>query len=81
MDEINKEKIKNFIELAEKVLEKRKSVSITQFQDEVDKFFNCILQGKDIIPTFERRDCGISDEEWDTAKESFYNAIGKVYEK
>lgn len=80
MDEINKEKIKIFFELAEKIIRNRQLVSQIHLQDEMDKFLNCIMQGKETIQTYERRELGITDEEWDKAKVDFFNAVGKKYE-
>jgi hypothetical protein len=74
---INKDKLKPLLNLAEKVL-KSQSLNDELFILEYEKFFNCILQGKDIINTYERRHFGISDEEWNEAKNIFFDEIGIV---
>lgn len=72
---INKENLKPLLTLAEKVL-KSQSLNDELFILEYEKFFNCILQGTDIINTYERRHFGISDEEWEEAKNMFFTEIG-----
>lgn len=72
---INKQNLKPLLTLAEKVI-KGKSLNDEIFIIEYEKFFNCIMQGKDIINTFERRHFGVSDDEWNEAKEMFLKEIG-----
>lgn len=71
---INKGNLEPLLSYAEKVI-REKSLSEDIFLLEYEKFFNCILQGKDIINTYERRHFGISDEEWNEAKELFFKEI------
>lgn len=67
------------LKFAEKVIKSQvinEEMAIIEFE----KFFNCIIHGKDIINTYERRHVGIIDEEWNEAKEKFFNELGKVNE-
>ena len=72
---INKENLRPLLSLAQRVL-KGQALNDNLFILEYEKFFSCILQGKDITNTYERRHFGISDEEWQEAKTMFYNEIG-----
>lgn len=75
--EIDKEKLRPFLVLVERFLKSKKWINQSQFKDEFDKIFNCIIQGKDVVNAFERRDMGISDEEWDQALRDFFKGLGK----
>jgi hypothetical protein len=77
MNPINEGDFKNLLVLCERILKER-SLTQVQLKDEFDKFFNCIIQGKDIFNTYERRNAGITDEEWDSAKQSFYKSLGMI---
>ena len=76
MNERKKEDIKDFLSLAETVLRQRK-LDDKHHQDEYEKFFSCLIQGQDIMDVYERRDAGISDEQWDLSKYKFYKALGR----
>lgn len=80
MNENQKKDIGGLLFLAESVLKLRK-LDDKHYQDEFEKFFLCLIQGKDVIDDYERRDAGIGDEQWDFAKYKFYNALGRDYGK
>lgn len=70
MKKVDKDKARpviKVVELIEKVIGKRRLDS-AYHQDEVEKIFSYLIQGKDVTNAYERRDAGISDEEWDLAK-------------
>lgn len=77
MNNISADLFKPLLTLYERVLGQR-NLTLSQRQDEFDKFFNCIIQGKDISNTFERRSCGIADDEWDVAKNNFFKSLGMI---
>lgn len=65
-----REKLFQLLSLFEKVLKERK-ITKDQYKDEFDQFLNNIFQGKDIVNAYERRACGVKDEEWDAAIKNF----------
>lgn len=77
MNEINESDFKGLLILCEQILHNR-NLSKSQLKDEFDKFFNCIIQGRDIFNTYERRNAGVSDEDWDKAKKNFYKSLGMI---
>ena len=74
---LNTEKLRPFLELVEIFLSSKKLTNKSHLKDEFDKIINCIIQGKDVVNSFERRNMGISDEQWDSALKDFLEGIGK----
>jgi len=77
MKDISENDFKGLLVLCEKILNQR-NLSNNQLKDEFDKFFNCIIQGRDMFNTYERRNAGVSDEDWDLAKKKFYKSLGMI---
>ena len=77
MKKLNKEQtisIIKLVELIEKVVGKR--LLDAQFhRDEVEKYFMYILQGKDELDPYQRRDAGVSDEEWELRVKEFKKSL------
>lgn len=42
----------------------RRQLDKSFHRDEIEKYFNYLIQGKDTIDPYERRDSGVSDESW-----------------
>jgi hypothetical protein len=72
---LNKEKIEKLLKMADQIL-KTRNLQKEHHRNEFDKFFVCILQKKDIFDTFERRNAGIPDIEWENALNEFYEGLG-----
>ena len=62
----DREIIYHLVALIEKVIKVQK-LDPQFHRDEVEKHFSYILQGKDDINPYERRDAGVTDEEWNKA--------------
>lgn len=75
--QLEKEKMKPYLQLVVKILEHKKIENQSTFKDEFDKIINCIIQGRDVVNAYERREIGITDEIWDDAVTNFFKGIGK----
>lgn len=74
---LDKTKLRPYLELVERYLNSKRWNNRSHLKDEFDKIINCIIQGKDVVNSFERRKIGISDDEWDEALKKFFEGIGK----
>lgn len=63
------------VEYIEKVVNRRR-LDKAYHRDEVEKHFNYLMQGKDMIDPYERRDAGISDDEWQKLVKEMYTFLG-----
>lgn len=75
-----KNKMKPLLLLVEQILEGKK-LDREHYKDEFQKIFSCIIQGVDVVNTYERRRAGVQDDEWDNAMISFNEALEKTDEK
>lgn len=66
----NIEPIAKMLRLIERVI-KTRELDRQHHRDEFEKHFNYLLQGKDTLNPYERRQAGVTDEEWEAAKEEF----------
>lgn len=83
MEKISKDKNKimlNVLTLIEQIVSKDKLDAISH-KDEVEKYFFNLLNGKDIINVYVRRDAGINDEKWKDAIKELYIFLGIQNEK
>ena len=51
------------VEAIEAIVNRRK-LDKSFHRDEIEKYFSFLIQGKDLIDPYERRDAGISDDQW-----------------
>ena len=63
------------VEYIEKIINRRR-LDKSFHRDEVEKHFNYLLQGKDLIDPYERRDSGIEDKQWEDALAEMYKFLG-----
>lgn len=75
-----KSSLRNILELVEIVVKKRK-LSRPHHRDEVEKYLNFLLQGRDVFSPHERRNAGITDESWDDRLSIFQKDFGIIKEK
>ena len=68
------------VEYIEKLINRRR-IDKAYHRDEVEKHFNYLMQGKDMLDPYERRDAGISDEEWQKAVAEMYKFLGLTGDK
>ena len=66
----NKSALRALIFLIEKIVSVR-SLSRWHHRDEVEKFLNFAIQGSDMINPYERRNAGVTDDEWNRAVRDF----------
>jgi hypothetical protein len=66
----NIEPLATMLKLLESVIKNRK-LDRQHHRDEMEKFFNYLCQGKDLLSVYERRDAQIKDEDWDKAFKDF----------
>jgi len=79
--QLDKEKMRPYLQLVLKILEHRKIENPSTLKDEFDQILNCIIQGRDVVNAYERREIGITDEVWDNAVEGFFKGFGKSESK
>lgn len=72
--EYNIEPVANLLKLLEKVISGR-NLDRQHHRDEFEKMFSYLLQGKDMVDAYERRNAGIEDEQWDKAKVEFKKCL------
>jgi hypothetical protein len=70
-----KESLRAVLQFIETIVEKRK-LSREHHRDEVEKYLNFIIQGRDMINPYERRNAKVSDELWDQAVLKFRKDFG-----
>lgn len=68
------------VEAIEAIVTRRK-LDKSYHRDEVEKYFTYLIQGKDIIDPYERRDAGISDEQWKVLVLSLNKFLGLTGDK
>jgi hypothetical protein len=69
------QKIKVAAEIVLRMVEKvvtLKGLDRQHHRDEVEKYFSFLLQYKDLLDVYDIRKAGISDAEWQLAKENFF---------
>lgn len=71
-----KEKTYNILHLAEKYVKYYFPDKDDQ-REEFEKIFNCLIQKKDIVSPYKRRNIGISDDEWIKAFEEFKQVLNE----
>ena len=71
---LNMEAISKMLHMIEKVI-KIKDLDRQHHRDEFEKHFSYLIQGKDTINPYERRQAGITDEEWEATKEEFKKCL------
>lgn len=67
--------IVNILGLIEIIVSKNK-IETSYMKDEIEKYYLNLLEGKDTINVYERRDAGISDANWEKAKKELYTFLG-----
>jgi hypothetical protein len=60
------EPLAKMLKLLETVIKKRK-LDRQHHRDEMEKHFTYLCQGKDLLNVYERRNAGITDEEWNNS--------------
>ena len=65
----------NIVESIEKIVGRRK-LDKSFHRDEVEKYFSYLLQGKDNLDPYERRDAGVDDETWEKLLKDFNDFLG-----
>jgi hypothetical protein len=63
------------VQYLEKIINRRR-LDKAFHRDEVEKHFTYLLQGKNMVDPYERRDAGIGDEEWEAALKEMYQFLG-----
>ena len=79
MDKLkDKDKIKRLTDILEmiEIIVSKEKLDSAYHKDEVEKYYLQILQGKDVMNTYQRRDAGISDDKWEKALRELYIYIG-----
>lgn len=77
LDERKRSSLKRVLSLIEKVVDRRK-LPRSHHRDEVEKYLNFVLQGRDMINPYERRNADVLDEEWEDAVSIFRADFGTV---
>jgi hypothetical protein len=77
LTEEKKVSLRAILELVEIVVKNRK-LSRPHHRDEVEKYLNFLLQGRDLFSPHERRNAGVSDELWDQRLMSFQSTFGLI---
>jgi hypothetical protein len=68
------------VEYLEKIINRRR-LDKAYHRDEVEKHFTYLMQGKNMIDPYERRDAGISDDEWEKVVQEMYKFLGLTGDK
>lgn len=63
------------VQFLEKIVNRRR-LDKAFHRDEVEKHFTYLLQGKNMVDPYERRDAGIGDIEWELAIKEMYQFLG-----
>jgi len=79
LEKLNEEEetqVKTFLQLLELILKNRDSNNDKEvFKNDFLKYFNFLLQGRDEIHAFERRNAGVNDEVWNYSKGMFFKIM------
>lgn len=69
--------LRAILELVEVVVKNRK-LKRPHHRDEVEKYLNFLLQGRDLFSPHERRNAGVSDQLWNQRLSEFKNTFGLI---